>query len=134
MEAFATVEDLKSRWRVLTDEEVPIAESLLVDASIVLASEFDRAHKSYENPDDVTLSALKMVCCAMVKRVMAVGDESIGTTQIGTTAGSFSQQRTYSQQAGDLYLRDMERRLLGIPKSRVRIGSLRPKGAFDDEG
>lgn len=134
MEAFATVDDLKSRWRTIADEEKPIAESLLLDASIILAREFERAGKSLDDTDELTLSALKMVCCAMVKRVMAVSDDAIGITQIGTTAGSFSQQRTYSQQAGDLYLRDLERNLLGIPKRRVRIGSLRPKGAFDDEG
>lgn len=127
MEPYATVGDLEARWRVLTDSEKTIAGTLLLDATVIIDAELKRAGKAPEQTD-----ALKMVCCSMVRRVISAGDEATDVSQIGVTVGSFSQQRTFSQSAGELYLREQERRLLGIPKRRMRLFSIKPDmGALD---
>lgn len=133
MEAYATIDDLEARWRTLDEGEKKTAPILLSDASAMLASELKRAGKSPDELDGEQKDALKIVCCSMVKRVLAAGDDAADVTQIGVTVGSFSQQRTFSASAGDLYLRDQERRLIGIPKRRMRLGSIRPDmGALND--
>lgn len=117
--AFATVADLEARWRDLTEDEQSQASVLLDDATAYLQALVD------VDADDETQAAnLKMVCCNMVKRTMtSTASEAFGVTDATATMGPFSQQVSYANPTGDMYVSKSERLLLGI--GSTRIGAIR---------
>lgn len=127
MDAFASVDDLQARYRTLDADEQARATALLADASFILRAEFARAGKTYDETDEVMANNVSMVCCAMVKRVLANGIAG-DYTQYSQTAGSFNEQYTFANPQGDMYLTAAERRILGLPKRRFCMAALMPKG------
>lgn len=131
MEPFAEPSDLEARWRPLSASERGRAEALLGDATAILSAEFRALGREIDPGDAALASSLRSVCCSMVRRVMA-NDVDGDYTQASVTAGSFSQQYTFANPAGDMYLTAQERRTLGIPKRRMRLGFVGPfSGASD---
>lgn len=125
MVAFASVSDLEGRWRPLTAGERDRADALLGDASALLRAELAMAGREVDGREDL----LRLVCCSMVRRSMAAAMEDC--TQSSITAGGFSQQVTYANPSGNLYITADERRVLGIQKHRMRIGSIAPRTGAD---
>lgn len=120
MAAFAEVSDLEDRWRPLKPDEQTRAKVLLMDSASILGAEFARCGKDVsEGPEDL----LRAVSCYMVRRAMAAGTGA-DLTQMGVTVGQFSQQQTFANPSANLYISPDERRLLGIPRRRQRIGSV----------
>lgn len=113
MAAFAEVADLVARWRPLVPPEDTQAGVLLEDASAIVRAECPTAEAEVD-PD-----VLKLVVCAMVKRAMLAGTGSDAVSQTAQTAGPFSQQVTYANPMGNLYLTKQERRLLGCGSGRA---------------
>lgn len=68
--AYATIEDLELRFRPLTNDEKPIAQALLEDAAVRLRLEFKNSGVAFD-PDEDLYEALKIVSCALVKRVLS---------------------------------------------------------------
>lgn len=131
MEPFAEPSDLEARWRPLSASERGRAQALLGDATAILSAEFRALGREIDPGDAALASSLRAVCCSMVRRVMA-NDVDGDYTQASVTAGSFSQQYTFANPAGDMYLTAQERRTLGIPKRRMRLGFVGPfSGASD---
>lgn len=130
--AFADVPDLEAEWRPLTSKEAVRAGSLLGYASVKLRREFARVGKEVDEEDRDLMMCLRSTCCAMVRRVMASGTGA-DVTQMSQTAGSFNAQQTFANPSGNMYITADERRDLGIPKRRCRIGFLAPWGSDDDE-
>lgn len=131
MGPFAEPSDLEARWRPLSASERGRAEALLGDAAAILSAEFRALGREIDPGDAALASSLRAVCCSMVRRVMA-NDVDGDYTQASVTAGSFSQQYTFANPAGDMYLTAQERRTLGIPKRRMRLGFVGPfSGASD---
>lgn len=117
--AYATVEDLESRWRDLSEDEEEKATILLDDAATYLNGFV------VVDPDNAQQAdALKIVSCNMVRRVMGVSDDLFGITEGTMTADIYSQRFTYANPNGDWYLTATEKRLLGIGSGK--IASLRP--------
>lgn len=113
--AFATVSDLMQRWRYLSSEEQNRAEVMLDDAAAILGSLVD---VDAENERQAAL--LKTVSCSMVKRAMAsTSDGLLGVTQGTISADVYSQTFNYANPGGDLYITQMERKLLGISNSYI---------------
>lgn len=125
MEAFATVEDLQARYRPLDADERARAGALLDDASAFLASEHRRLGLDIDPADELRAGMLKVVCCAMAKRVLASGVDG-DLTSCSMTAGSYTEQRTFANPAGNMYLTREERRVLGLPLKRQRIACVPP--------
>lgn len=120
MEAFADVSDLESRWRDLSADEEARASVLLGDASAMLA-----ALVVVDDSDDEQKELLKIVCCNMVQRAMAAVDNDLyGVTQQSMTAVGFSQQLSYANPSGDMYITKAEKQMLGI--STGYITSIQP--------
>ena len=119
MEAFASVEDLEARWRVLTDDEKTKAETLLLDASVHLQTLINRKYGEDYTPRDLMKENLKIVCCAIVMRSMNVKQVFFGMEQVSTTAGSYSQSYTPINSSGDMRLTSEELKLLGLKGSNV---------------
>lgn len=113
MEPFATVNDLEARWKVLDESEKNRAEVLLTDASAYLLSLLQQSKVEIID-DDPQKSNLVAVCCAMVKRIMAVNERLFGVSQFSQTAGSFTEMGTAANPNGDMYLTAAEKALLGI--------------------
>lgn len=114
-EAFATVADLEARWRPLTDTERQRAQTLLEDASDVIRAECPR-WKS------LPAIRLRRVACSIVKRALLADIQNGASAGLlearGTvasesvTAGPFTQQLSYSNPDGNLFLTKSERRAL----------------------
>lgn len=138
--AYATTDDLAKRWRVLSPSEVERASFLLDDAAMYLEAEFRRCNKKIDPEDEFLISALKIVSCSMVKRVLASsGTTALGIdgdfTQLSKTAGTFTEQYTFANPSGDMYITAREYRLLGIPQNSSKIAQINPvEQGVDNEG
>lgn len=132
--AFATVDDLSKRWPSLSPSDYERAETLLEDASLLIEAEYRRAKVDIDEEDEFAVSARRIVCCSIVKRVMASGVDG-DYTQMSQTAGSFTEQYTFANPSGDMYLTAREYKMLGIPQSSSAICQIAPKLSGDpDEG
>lgn len=129
MDAFATPADLASRWREIGDGERDRAETLLGDASAMLAAEMGRCGVEIDETDEVQAQLLCLVCCSMARRAMA-SEEFADVKSKSITAGPYSGQVTFANPTGNMYVTADERRLLGIPKRKVRIGSIAPRSRW----
>lgn len=117
--AYADVADLEARWRELTDAEAAQASVLLEDASLIID-----AFADIDSPD--LASRACYVACSMVERaMMSAASDSFGVNNMSATMGPFTQQVTYANPNGDLYLTATEKKLLGAGKSFIT--ELRPK-------
>lgn len=125
IKAFATVPDLEKRWRVLADDEKSRAESLIEDASVMIASAMRLSGIQYDDADDdLLIASLNSVTCAVVRRAMATPVDIPALTQYSQSAIGISESMSYANPSGDLYLTKQEKKLLGI--SGGVIGSIRP--------
>ena len=111
-EAFATVADLEARWRGLSEQEQARAKVLLLDAA-------DLIRTTTRRWGELSESTLKRVSCQVVRRAM--GSDSIpgGVSSMSTTDGPFTQQFSYANPQGDLYLTKTERKSLGVGVGRA---------------
>ena len=126
--AFALVSDIEARWRDLSTAEEGRASVLIDDASAMLEQLVD-----VDASDAKQAALLKTVCCNMVIRAMSASEaDTFGASQMSITAGPYTQQMTYANPSGDMYLTKMEKRLLGVTSGY--IGSIRPMmaGEHDD--
>ena len=119
--AYATVSDIESRWRALSQDEQSRASVLIDDASAMLT-----ALVNVDSDDQEQAYLLKQVCCSMVIRAMSATEaDSFGASQMSMTAGPYSQSWSYSNPTGDMYLTKLEKRLLGITSGY--IGTIEPR-------
>ena len=116
--AYADVSDLEVRWRTLDESEQERAAVLLDDASAMLD-----ALIMVDETDESLMKRLKIVVCNMVERAMSTGGDLYGVTQQSMTAVGFSQQFSYANPTGDLYITKAEKRMLKISG---KIGMARP--------
>ncbi|MBQ9021554.1 MAG: hypothetical protein IJ113_06030, partial [Eggerthellaceae bacterium] len=101
------------------DEE--LIEHRLLSATALMRTEMNRAHIDYENPSDELRVALVDVCCSVANRLIPRDDKPHGVTQMATTAGSYSEQFTFSNTYGTPKLLPSELSLLGIGGSTGRM-------------
>lgn len=117
MDAFATVKDLESRWRVMDSAEKKRAEVLLQDAAAIISSALNQSGVKIDGYDKTQNANLVRVSCAMVQRAMAQGDGE----QEHAWGGNL-----VMNPSGDLYLSKADKRSLGI--GRMRVGFASPFG------
>ena len=117
MDAFATVGDLESRWRVMDSYEKEKAEVLLQDSAAIISSRMEQSGVKVDGYDKTQKANLVRVSCAMVQRAMANGDGQQEHAWGGNIVANPS---------GDLYLSKQDARSLGIGK--FRIGFVSPFG------
>ena len=111
MTAYAAVSDL-----ACTVIDVEVANKLLDRASLMV--------KNLCGGDPTDSDLAKMVVCQMVERALATSSDDYGTVDNGIQSiSSYSNTWTWSNGVGDLYIKQSERRLLGVGGS---IGFVRP--------
>ncbi len=124
--AYASIQDLAARWRLLSAAETTRATVLLDDAAVRI----DAAKPPADPPTDAEVR--KIVSCEMVKRAM-LSNASAGITQQSQNSGGlFSQQVTYANPTGDMYLTREDKKLLGVRRqtaSSVWMGQVEPEPA-----
>jgi hypothetical protein len=117
-DTFATVEDLEARWRGLSEQERKRAAVLLEDATDLIKASAPRWQHA-------SLSTLRRVCCAVVKRALQAEQGSADglpeprgllSSEMHVT-GPFTDQYAYSNPEGDLFLRAAELKQLGGRRS-----------------
>lgn len=119
--AYATYEDLQARWRTLTEAEQETATVLLDDAAAIID-----AYVLIDTADEGQMERAKYVSCSMVRRsMMASESDLVGINQASATMGPFSQQATFANPTGDLYLTAQEKAMIGAGSSF--IGAVRAK-------
>lgn len=114
--AYATVEDVESGFRDLTEDEQAVCSALLDEAAVIIDA----------YAEDAAADRKKVVSCRMVRRSLGSDSQAypIGATQGSVAAGGYSQSWTISGgSVGELYLAKLDRRLLGISN---QIGSYSP--------
>lgn len=108
--AYATVSDIESRWRELSEGESAKAQVLLDDATAYLDAMVDPC-----NLPASRASLLRTVCCNMVIRSMVASESSAyGVESLQATMGPFGQTAKFANPNGDFYLTKFERKMLGI--------------------
>lgn len=133
-DAFAGVADLEGRWRTLTAEERNTAHVLLGDASAIVRGEVpDIDARLGAVPPTLDADIPKFVVCGMVKRAMMSVDVE-GISSAMDVAGPFTQQRSYANPQGNLYLNKQDKRLLGYRGQKAFTVDLVPPDAGSPPG
>ena len=102
---FATAEQLAARWHALSNEDALKADVLLADAAFWLKVWF-REYGDLEvlaQSDELLAQGLEILSCSMVKRALIGGDNEGQASQY-QMYGPFSQQVSYKNPEGNLYL------------------------------
>ena len=124
MTAYATLEDLQSRWRLLSADEQQRATTLLSDAAVKIALACKQSGVAIDAADELQSEALKSINCEMVKRAMMSPIDMPPVSSFAQTAGSYSESQTYVNPTGDLYMTLGEKKMLGI--GTQKMGSITP--------
>ena len=109
---FASTDDLERRWHALTSDEKTKADVHLGDVTEYIKARSPIWRKlRTEHP-----RLLTKVTCDIVRRIMQADSTGFpgGVTQMNQTTRSFSEQYSFDAPTGDMYLRDDEKRILGI--------------------
>jgi hypothetical protein len=126
-QAFATAADLLEGWpnKTLNESETTAANALLLRASARLVSLLRRRDVDIDPEDDVQALNLKTVTVNMVRRaLLASQDDVLGVSQKSITGGPYTQNISFSNPSGDMYLTKDDRSLLGIGGGRAGFSSL----------
>lgn len=121
----ATVDDVNARRPepLITDGERARAQALIDDATEIVLSAITRSGRPVGRTVERRANALRAVVCAMVNRAY-VADDVLGVKSESETIGPVTQQYSYQNPTGDLYLTAAEKSLLGI--GGARMGTIAP--------
>lgn len=119
MVPYADVVELQKRWRQLSDIEAKRAETLLLDASVIVATMCAQSGIVIDKNNELQTLTINSIVCEMVKRAMLSPVDQAPMTQFSQTAGSYTESGTYANPTGDLYLTSGEKKRLGLGKQRM---------------
>lgn len=126
MEAFATVSDIETLWRPLTESEEERAEALLPLLSDTLRQEAAACGKDLdaEAEEDLTfVSVLKLVTVDIVARVLRQSTDGDPMTQESQSGLGYSWSGTYAIPgggiAGAIMYKDLKRLGIGLQTAGV---------------
>ena len=137
VEPFATVDDLETEWRPLSESEKDTARHRLKTASTLIRRMKPNIDEEAEQ-DEVLKEVLTFVVCDMVKNSMNTAEVPHGVSQFTNSTGPFSQTMQFSNPGENLYFKKIHRRLLGLDDESFTVdllgGSDRPVGLRAAEG
>ena len=121
-QAFATVQDLESFWRELTEAEENRAAYLLVLASDTLRQVAMNNKKDLDKMIEdgkVLTNMVKQIVMESVKRAMLTPPDQKPITQGSMTAGPYGETLHFANPAGDIWFKDKEYKLLGLKGQKL---------------
>lgn len=133
---YATVEDLSTYWRPITQAETPRAEDLLSLASSrirLYAAKVDIDIDTKVGEDDDYADAVKWVVMEATKRAMATPVDVPPVDNYSQSAGPYSENYRFTNPSGDLWFKKAELKALGISGMQV-IDSITPTTRRDIYG
>lgn len=125
MEPFATIEDLKSLWRPLKQDERERAEKLLEIVSDSLREEAVRVGKDLDKMIDEKPSyftnVVKSVTVDIVARTLMTSTDQEPMTQTTESALGYSWSASYLVPGGGLFIKNSELNRLGLRRQRYGV-------------
>lgn len=129
MSDYATVNDLVTLWRPLTQDEASRAAALLPIVSDSLRMEAIKVGKDLDIMIEETpalASVAKSVTIDVVARTLMTSTNSEPTTQFSESALGYSVSGTYLVPGGGLFIKKSELARLGLRRQRRGVISLWP--------
>jgi len=129
MANYATIDDIKTLWREMTDEEETRAEALLPIVCDSLRMEALKVGKNLddmieENPYLATVA--KSVTVDVVARTLMTSTNSEPMTQMTESALGYSYSGSYLVPGGGLFIKKSELSRLGLRRQRIGVIDLWP--------
>lgn len=129
MADYATIDDMKTLWRNMTDEEETRAQALI---PIVCDSLREEALKVGKDLDEMiesrpTLASVaKSVVVDVVGRALMTSTSSEPTTQFSESGFGYTVSGTYLVPGGGLFIKRTELARLGLRRQKVKMVDLWP--------
>lgn len=129
MAAFATIEDVETIWRELTEDEEERASALLDLISDALRYEAQKVNKDLDAAvaaNSYIASVAKSVTIDILARTLTAATDQDQLTQFTQSALGYSYSGTYLNPGGGLYIKKSELARLGL--RRQQFGSIDMRG------
>lgn len=123
-EAYATINDIESLWRPLTDAEKTRAESLLPVVSDNLRQEAINRGRNLDqmiSDGEVLSDVVTSVTVDIVARVLMTATTGEPMTQESQSALGYSWSGTYLVPGGGLFIKNSELQRLGLKKQKMGV-------------
>lgn len=124
MSEFATIEDIESLWRVMSNEERERAEALLPVISDSLRQEAKNVGKDLDQmitDGKILPSVVKSVVVDVVARTLMTSTNAEPMIQSSQSAMGYSYSGTYLVPGGGLFIKKSELARLGLRKQRIGV-------------
>jgi hypothetical protein len=124
MSEFATIEDIESLWRVMSNEERERAEALLPVISDSLRQEAKNVGKDLDQmitDGKILPSVAKSVVVDVVARTLMTSTNAEPMIQSSQSAMGYSYSGTYLVPGGGLFIKKSELARLGLRKQRIGV-------------
>jgi len=121
---FATIEDIESLWRVMSNEERERAEALLPVISDSLRQEAKNVGKDLDQmitDGKILPSVVKSVVVDVVARTLMTSTNAEPMIQSSQSAMGYSYSGTYLVPGGGLFIKKSELARLGLRKQRIGV-------------
>ena len=122
MSAFATINDLISLWRPMTDDEEDRANNLLIivsDELRIRAKDLGRDLDKMIEETPALASVAKSVTCDVVARTLMTSTNQEPTTQFSQSALGYSVSGTYLVPGGGVFIKKNELARLGLKRQKI---------------
>lgn len=129
MADYATINDIISMWRPLTQAETARAEALIPIVCDSLRMEADKVGKSLDDmiEDNPWLASVaKSVTVDVVTRTLLTSTQDEPMTQYSQAAMGYSVSGTYLVPGGGLFIKNDELKRLGLRRQRMGVIDLCP--------
>ena len=129
MDNFATIEDVTTLWRAVTESEKQRIESLLPVVSSSLRYEADKVGKDLDKmikEKPILGDVVKSVTVDVVARTIMTSTDTEPMTQMSQSAGGYSMSGTFLVPGGGLFIKKSELARIGL--RRQRIGAIELSG------
>lgn len=121
---YATINDIETLWRPMSDTERTRAESLI---PIVCSSLREEARKVHRNLDEMILEnpdlgrVAKSVTVDIVARTLMTSTSTEPMTQYSESAGGYTVSGTFLVPGGGLFIKNTELARLGLKRQRIGV-------------
>lgn len=124
MAAFATVDDMTTLWRSMTNDEQRRAQALLDVVSASLRVEANKVGKDLDKmiAENANLAAVaKSVTVDVVARTLMTSTNQEPMTQFSEAAGGYSVSGTYLIPGGGIFIKRNELARLGLRRQKYGV-------------
>ena len=124
MSEFATIEDVESLWRVMSNEERERAEALLPVISDSLRQEAKNVGKDLDQmitDGKILPTVVKSVVVDVVARTLMTSTNAEPMIQSSQSAMGYSYSGTYLVPGGGLFIKKSELARLGLRKQQIGV-------------